>query len=334
MRTTRRVVLALLDNFFNVCGISVDTITTYVDPLMKTIFQGYANCNLITKEPLVLKVMATIVKRMKRLVEKYCPEFLMKGIEPTLPLITNNTEDFPTHRSNFYLLLQMLINYNFQAFFVSLPESQKLILDCIIWGIKHVERNISEESLDILNKLIENVLATPKLSQTFWNSYYMPILLEVFYVLTDRCHKNSFHQQVSVLKSLITIVATNRIPSPLYSQPNIHNNNVEYITLYLCDLLSKEFPNISRDIIVAFITQLFNNYAANLDDFRVYVRDFLIQMTEFSTGQDNSELYIAEKEQSQRQKEQQIIALQNAVPGLAPQYNTALTIRRDNMDDL
>lgn len=339
MRSSRRVILALLDNFFNVCGIGMDSITTYVDPLISSVFNGYANCDLIIKEPLVLKVMSTIVKKMKKLIDKYCIEFLQKGIQPTLPLITNNTEDFPTHRSNFYLLLQMLINHNFNAFFVNIPDTQKLIIDCIIWGIKHVERNISEQSLDILNKLLDNVLATPQLSNTFWNNYYMSILLEVFYVLTDRCHKNSFHQQVLVLRSLITIVATNRIPTPLYSnnavtQTNFHNN-VEFITLYLCDLLSKEFSNISREIIVAFIQQLFNNYAVNIDDFRVYVRDFLIQMKEFtSSGQDNSELYIAEKEQNQRKQEEQRIQLQNAVPGLAPQYSTALTIRRDNLEDL
>lgn len=331
MRVTRKAILALLDNFFSVCIVSPETVTKFVEPLLPSIFQGYCNCNVLTKEPLVLKVMATMTKKMKKLLSNYYKDFIEKGIQPTLPLITNNTVDCPTHRTYFYSLLQMLIQYCFKESFVQLPEYQKLLIDCIVWGIKHVERNISEESLETLNTLLENVKSS-QIGPSFWQSYYMTLLSEVLYVLTDRCHKNSFHQQVVVLKNLFTIAITNRIINPLFDPsqfpPGI--TNVQYITLFLTDLLGNAFSHVSKDIIGNFIQLLFGKYASSDDEFRVIVRDFLIQMTEFSnSGSDNKDLYIAEKEQYQRQCKEQELAIQNSVPGLKPQYDTPLTIKKD-----
>ena len=64
------------------------------------------------------------------------------------------------------------------------PAQFKLILDSIIWGIKHPMRNISDISLNTLYELLQNT-AKSVAAQSFYQAYYTDILQHIFSVVTD-----------------------------------------------------------------------------------------------------------------------------------------------------
>ena len=78
-------------------------------------------------------------------------------------------EEFPEHRTNFFLLLQAVNLYCFESF-LSIPATQfKLVLDSIIWAFKHTMRNVADTGLNILNQLLQNVSgAGPEAAQSFY----------------------------------------------------------------------------------------------------------------------------------------------------------------------
>ena len=64
-------------------------------------------------------------------------------------------EEFPEHRTNFFLMLQS-VNHHCFASFLSIPAPQfKLVLDSIIWAFKHTMRNVADTGLNILKQLLQ-----------------------------------------------------------------------------------------------------------------------------------------------------------------------------------
>ena len=104
----------------------------------------------------------------------------------TLEMITKNMVDYPEHRIQFYLLLTSIITHTFQAFFQIPPASQKHVIDAIVWGFKHRERNIAQTGLDLLFTFLEHANNNAQFNQAYYAQFFLSNLNEVFYVLTDR----------------------------------------------------------------------------------------------------------------------------------------------------
>jgi hypothetical protein len=69
-------------------------------------------------------------------------------------------------------------------------QSFKLVLDSVVWAFKHAERNISETGLNILLELLHNISADENVSNAFYQKYFLSILQDIFFVLTDSFHKS------------------------------------------------------------------------------------------------------------------------------------------------
>ena len=104
----------------------------------------------------------------------------------TLEMITKNMVDYPEHRIQFYLLLTSIITHTFQAFFQIPPASQKHVIDAIVWGFKHRERNIAQTGLDLLFTFLEHANNNAQFNQAYYAQFFLSNLNDVFYVLTDR----------------------------------------------------------------------------------------------------------------------------------------------------
>jgi exportin-1 len=71
------------------------------------------------------------------------------------------------------------------------PVQFKLFIDSIVWGFKHTMRDIADIGLFICEELIVNISRTdPNIAGAFYRSYYLSILQDIFFVLTDRDHKS------------------------------------------------------------------------------------------------------------------------------------------------
>lgn len=111
--------------------------------------------------------------------------------EPTLNMITKDFAEYPEHRTGFYSMLRAINRHCFPALLELAPAQFKLFIDSIVWGFKHTMRDIADIGLEICGELIDNVSRTDAaVAGAFYQSYYLSILQDIFFVLTDRDHKS------------------------------------------------------------------------------------------------------------------------------------------------
>ncbi len=90
--------------------------------------------------------MATIVNRLAENVLRALPRILDAVFQCTLEMINKDLEEFPEHRTNFFTLLQAVNAHCFSALLTLTSDKFKLILDSVIWAIKHTMRQVSIHS--------------------------------------------------------------------------------------------------------------------------------------------------------------------------------------------
>jgi exportin-1 len=161
-------------------------------------------------------------------------------------MITKDFAEYPEHRAGFYHLLRATNLNCFQALLELPPHLFKLFIDSIVWGFKHTMRDIADIGLDICGELIDNISQTePSISGSFYQTYFLSILQDIFFVLTDRDHKSGFKGQTEVLARLFYLVSHDRISLPLYdNNPNPNMTNAAYLRDYVSNLLLTAFPHL------------------------------------------------------------------------------------------
>jgi exportin-1 len=207
----------------------------------------------------------------------------------TIEMITQNFEDFPEHRINFFILLRAINAKCFKAFFMIGEQEFRLIYSGIIWAIRHLERNVAETGLSTLHELLQNVEKTDLTAQ-FYQSYYLHVLQDVLAVLTDSLHKPGFLIQIAILNKLVGIVERGLLQVPLWTSENgNYPSNQVFVRSYIAQMLTSAFAHVSRVHIEAIVEGMFALHADETR-FKIHMRDFLIQLKEFSST-DNSDLF-------------------------------------------
>lgn len=191
-----------------------------------------------------------------------------------------------------------------------------------MWASKHDNREVEYAGLNMCIELVSNIAETDAgTSNAFFQQFFVPILQDVFFVLTDTDHKAGFKSQATLLSRLFYFVhpadgTTPKIQGPIYTpdQAPAGTSNQEFLGGFVANLLQNAFPNLQpyvqslapfilifltlcRAQIKAFVQGLFD-LNSSTDRFKLNLRDFLIQLKEFSG--DNAELYAEEKEQQEK----------------------------------
>ena len=182
--------------------------------------------------------------------------------------------------------------------------------------MKHTERNISDTGLDILNELLQNVGRTPNVAQPFYQQYLLPLIQDVFAVMTDRLHKSGFRMHATLLRSMFHLVQMNQVTVPLFdpaTQPP-GQTNPAFLRDHISTLLIASFPNLTKTQVTKFVEGMFD-ISMDLPSFKTHLRDFLIELKEFS-AEDNSALFSEEQERERLLREQQLMAERSQVPGM------------------
>lgn len=185
--------------------------------------------------------------------------------------------------------------------------------------------------LEIINNFSS---ADPQIANQFFQQYYLSILQDTFFVLTDADHKSGFKLQSLLLARMVQLVTTDGIHAPLFdpavvNDPNM--TNTKFVRDYTANLLKSAFPHAARYVdsdtapgpsnlfvavssdIMVFVLNL-ADYHSDVNRFKLALRDFLIQLKEFSD--DNAELFVDEKEAEAAHKAQQEREAALRIPGM------------------
>jgi exportin-1 len=216
--------------------------------------------------------------------------------ECTLDMINKDFHEYPEFRVEFFKLLQAINLFCFPALLKLDGRQFKFVIDSCMWASKHDNREVENTGLAMCLELINNMAETdPQTAGIFFQQFYITILQDVLYVLTDSDHKNGFKTQCLLLARMFQLVESNKIQQPLYQPDGAApgTSNKEYVSTFTANLLQRAFSNLKEVQIQHFITGLFSlNEDANR--FKTHVRDFLISLKEFAD--DNAELYAEERE--------------------------------------
>lgn len=95
----------------------------------------------------------------------------------------------------------------FPAFFTLTSQQFKLVIDSVVWAFKHTERHISETGLSILLEMLNNIsVERTEVSSAFYQSYFLSLLQDIFFVLTDSMHKSGENLQRSIRNHIISTI--------------------------------------------------------------------------------------------------------------------------------
>ncbi|GAA5877818.1 hypothetical protein JCM16303_000249 [Sporobolomyces ruberrimus] len=316
LRTIKKEILKLVGETYirkaeDLEGVNRDLIP----PLLEAILGDYKQNIPAARDAEVLSTMVTIVSRLGPLMTDKIPAVLDAVFECTLSMINQDLTEFPEHRVAFFKLLRV-ININCFDSLLTIPAPQfKLVMDSVVWATKHTMRDIGDLGLTICVELIDNVVAAgPNTSNGFFQAYYLPLLSDMFFVLTDADHKSGFKSTALVLARLFRLVETGDIQVPLDPSVTSAPGNSAFVAEHSANLLKQAFPHLQLSSIAAFVSALREQYS-DFNKFRITLRDFLISLREFQ-GEEASDIFAEEKEEEQKKQKEEEQKRAAAVPGM------------------
>ena len=196
--------------------------------------------------------------------EEKIPVIMENVFECTLDMINKDFSEYPQHRVEFFKLLKA-INYCCFPALLKLDERQfKFVIDSCLWASKHDNREVEGTGLTMLMELIDNMAGQDQQTANFFfKQYFLNILQDVFFVLTDTDHKAGklsglscvmdcahlsigFKTQSMLLARMFYFVESGKITEPIYTsdQAQSGTTNKEFLRNFVGKILQQAFPNL------------------------------------------------------------------------------------------
>lgn len=121
--------------------------------------------------------------------------------------------------------------------------------------------------------MLQNLEIQTQAAQSFYQTYFTDILMQIFSVVTDTSHTASLQMHATILAYMFSLVEANRITVSLGPIPD----NYTYVQEYVASLLKSAFSHLNDNQIKVFVTGLFN-LDQDVPAFKEHLRDFLIQI--------------------------------------------------------
>ncbi|KAJ3008316.1 UNVERIFIED_CONTAM: Karyopherin transporter [Siphonaria sp. JEL0065] len=323
MRTIKKEILKLIDTFIGKAEDLPVINQNMIPGLLDAVLLDYARNVEQAREAEVLNLMASVISRFGDLIVDKIPPILDAVFECSLNMINKDFENFPEHRAGFFKMIAAINNSCFAALLNLPPQMFKLFLDSVVWGFKHTMRDISDLGLTICHDMLNNFgKCDVSIANVFYQTYYLNILQDIFFVLTNTFHKSGFKLQSVILAQMFGMVDSGQISAPLYNPATVSNpslSNQEFVREHVMLLLHNAFPHLQPNQVRAFVMGLFE-HNKDLLAFKMHLRDFLITLKEFS-GDDNSDLFLEEKEAEAKMKLETDRAAALRIPGMVKVYD-------------
>ncbi|KAK5077809.1 Karyopherin transporter [Exophiala xenobiotica] len=300
LRTIKKEILKLVDIYVQKADDHQMVNDSMVPPLLDAILLDYQRNVPDARDAEVLSVTTTIIHKLHQLMEDKIAPIFDSIFECTLDMINKDFHEYPEFRVEFFKLLQGINLFCFGALLKLDGRQFKLIIDSCMWASKHDNREVENTGLAMCLELINNMAEVDQqTSAIFFQQFYIPILQDIFYVVTDSDHKSGFKSQGMLLSRMFQLVESGRISQPLYKpdQAAAGTPNKQFVQEYTANLLQQAFQNLQQAQIQHFVSGLFT-LNEDPNKFKTHIRDFLISLKEF--GGDNADLFAEDREQEKK----------------------------------
>jgi len=317
IRVVKKETLKLISGWISRSSNPQMVLENFIPPLLEALLIDYRLAIPVAREPEVLTTISVIVNKLEGQMIELIPKVFDAVFECTLEMINKDFEEFPEHRIGFYAVLQGVTTHCFPAL-LSIPGQQfKLVLDSIIWAFKHTMRNVADTGLLIMYQLLQsiNALDQKEITQSFYSTYFLDIVQHIFSVVTDTSHTASLSMHATILAYLFSIVEMGQVKVVLGGGGgNGGVENVAVVQSYVGELLKGAFSHLTDNQLKITVQGMFT-LNQDVNAFKEHLRDFLVQIREF-TGEDDTDLYLEEREAMLKCVEQEKRKIQMSVPGI------------------
>ncbi|CAF9904875.1 MAG: Karyopherin transporter [Heterodermia speciosa] len=296
LRTIKKEILKLIDIYVQTAD-DLEMINTNIVPaLLDAVLVDYNRNVPDARDAEVLDVMTTIITKLHGLMDDKVPTIMENVFECTLEMINKDFSEYPEHRVEFFKLLKAINLFCFPALLKLDGRQFKFVIDSCMWASKHDNREVENTGLTMCIELMDNMAdSDPQTASMFFQQFFVPILQDVFFVLTDSDHKAGFKSQSSLLARMFYFVESGKLTEPVYrpEQAPAGTSNKDFLRGFIATLLQNAFTNLQTAQIQSFVESLFS-LNTDISKFKLLLRDFLIQLKEFSG--DNAELFAEDRE--------------------------------------
>ncbi len=219
LRTIKKEILKLIQIYVEKAD-DLDMVNAnIVPPLLDAVLVDYNRNVADARDAEVLDVMTTIISKLnvrrtihasnpsiravlrgfehrlantlQALMSDKVPTIMENVFECTLEMINKDFSEYPQHRVEFFKLLKAINLYCFPALLKLDGRQFKFVIDSCMWASKHDNREVETTGLSMCIELMDNMAENTdqQTSSMFFQQFYVTILQDVFFVLTDSDHK-------------------------------------------------------------------------------------------------------------------------------------------------
>ncbi len=234
-RAIRKNILLLLTSLIN--NIEPEQHKEFIDKYNKLLtfsLELYQEEDFRIREPEILTFLLECSQVFRGSFVTVFSSIVPMILQTVLPMITKDFSAFPEHRKNFFKLIKSLVKNCFDVFFTLPPEIFKTVIDCVIWAFKHDFPEIYKIGFATLNVILKSVNTNFQFAEQFYKFYYISILNDILFVLTDGLHKNGFQLQSKALYILLGVLQ--KLQTPLIEEGE--GNNKEKVFNHILNIMS------------------------------------------------------------------------------------------------
>lgn len=253
LRTIKKEILKLVETYVEKAEDLAAVRAQMVPPLLDSVLVDYNRNVPGARDAEVLRAMTAVISKLSALMEDQVPIIMENVFECTLEMINKDFSEFPEHRVEFFNLLRAINLHCFPALLKLDNRQFKFVIDSCLWASKHDNRDVEAAGLNMCLELINNIAEKTDVttSNAFFNQFFIPILQDVFFVLTDQDHKAGFKTQSMLLMRMFYFVlpADNTVPKiqgPIYQegQATAGTSNRDFLGNFVGSLLQTAFTNL------------------------------------------------------------------------------------------
>lgn len=252
LRTIKKEILKLIETYVDKAEDLAAVRQQMVPQLLDSVLVDYNRNVPGARDAEVLRTMSTIIQKLTNLMEDQVPIIMQNVFECTLEMINKDFSEFPEHRVEFFNLLRAINLHCFPALLKLDNRQFKFVIDACMWASKHDNRDVEGAGLNMCLELVTNIAekTDDATKNAFFQQFFITILQDVFFVLTDPDHKAGFKTQSLLLMKLFNYVlpaegGTPKIQGPVYTdQAPQGTPNRDFLVNFVGNLLRNAFPNL------------------------------------------------------------------------------------------
>nr|UXY88151.1 importin beta-related nuclear transport receptor [Cryptomonas curvata] len=272
-------ILGLIENYIVMSYSSELTLNSH-ENFIQVVFpiinndKFYLNFKLGDSEPIQFCII-TLTECKAHIENNSMMLIFQKILLPSLNLIKIDFESYPEIRKKFFLFIKLIVDEYFSLLFKldldcnKSEEFFEIIIQSVVWGIKHPDKSISKTSLKILLIMFEQVKIL-NIGNYFYSKFIQQLLVDLLFVIMDKLHTSNIKLQCNAFFQLV------------YQSKNFIN--IKHLKEYIEVVLNKALPDLNKKKIENITFNFINS--KTLNDFE---SDFkkLIKITD-DIWQDNS----------------------------------------------